>query len=546
MTATLRARSRPDLVRLVVMTQPSFDFGATRPSTTATTSPTVHRQRAGRRDQRRRCGGVQRRACGCAARSRAGTSAAATPTSRSATTRPGARPSLRVQFFANARMRLRPLLQQAPPAPRRRHEGAHLRPPRLLRARRVSSGSRWPTSTPASRSATWPSSATRCCAGWPPTGSLDANGAPPLEPGAAARRRRHQRRHGGVARLPRRARPQRLRLPARRVADVRVQGEAGRARWSPRAITRCLGRRSAASTPSSSSAAAAPATSWPTFDAEPIARAIAAAPVPVLTGLGHEIDRSVADEVAHTSLKTPTACAAHARRGCVGEYLAAVEQRYAADRRRRRGAAIDAAEPGARRAGPPHRPAHPRRRRARRRAARHTGPARVRAGGRAARSADARSPAAAARRAARARVPQLLAAEDRHLAGAREPGPLARPGQRAGPRLEHHPHRRRHGSCVDPADVVAGDVLDHRARPAARSRSRVEPDERHGPPTRERRPAGRRRATPPRSTSSTASCASWRAATSTSTASPTAWPGHRADRASAASASATPGCGSTR
>src|SRR4051812_46298230 len=42
-----------------------------------------------------------------------------------------------------------------------------------------------------------------------------------------------------------------------------------------------------------------------TFDAEPIARAIAAAPVPVLTGLGHEIDRSVADEVAHTSLKTP-------------------------------------------------------------------------------------------------------------------------------------------------------------------------------------------------------------------------------------------------
>ena len=46
------------------------------------------------------------------------------------------------------------------------------------------------------------------------------------------------------------------------------------------------------------------------FDAEAIARAIAAAPVPVLTGLGHEIDRAVADEVAHTSLKTPTACAA--------------------------------------------------------------------------------------------------------------------------------------------------------------------------------------------------------------------------------------------
>jgi len=45
------------------------------------------------------------------------------------------------------------------------------------------------------------------------------------------------------------------------------------------------------------------------FDAERIARAIASSPVPVLTGLGHEVDRSVADEVAHTSLKTPTACA---------------------------------------------------------------------------------------------------------------------------------------------------------------------------------------------------------------------------------------------
>ncbi len=46
------------------------------------------------------------------------------------------------------------------------------------------------------------------------------------------------------------------------------------------------------------------------FDAEGIARAIAALPVPLVTGLGHEIDRAVADEVAHTALKTPTACAA--------------------------------------------------------------------------------------------------------------------------------------------------------------------------------------------------------------------------------------------
>jgi exodeoxyribonuclease VII large subunit len=44
------------------------------------------------------------------------------------------------------------------------------------------------------------------------------------------------------------------------------------------------------------------------FDNEGVARAIAAMPVPVLTGIGHEIDRTVADEVAHTSYKTPTAC----------------------------------------------------------------------------------------------------------------------------------------------------------------------------------------------------------------------------------------------
>ena len=58
------------------------------------------------------------------------------------------------------------------------------------------------------------------------------------------------------------------------------------------------------------------------FDSERIARAIAAAPVPVLTGLGHEVDRSVADEVAHTTLKTPTACA--------GELIARAA-RYSAD-----------------------------------------------------------------------------------------------------------------------------------------------------------------------------------------------------------------------
>ena len=47
-----------------------------------------------------------------------------------------------------------------------------------------------------------------------------------------------------------------------------------------------------------------------TFDAEVVARTIAALDIPVFTGIGHEIDRSVADEVAHTAFKTPTACAA--------------------------------------------------------------------------------------------------------------------------------------------------------------------------------------------------------------------------------------------
>ena len=48
-----------------------------------------------------------------------------------------------------------------------------------------------------------------------------------------------------------------------------------------------------------------------TFDHEAVARAIANSAVPVFTGLGHDIDRSVADEVAHTALTTPTAAARH-------------------------------------------------------------------------------------------------------------------------------------------------------------------------------------------------------------------------------------------
>lgn len=52
------------------------------------------------------------------------------------------------------------------------------------------------------------------------------------------------------------------------------------------------------------------ATDLQTFDTEDVARTIAGLDVVVWTGIGHEVDRSVADEVAHTAFKTPTACAA--------------------------------------------------------------------------------------------------------------------------------------------------------------------------------------------------------------------------------------------
>ncbi len=45
------------------------------------------------------------------------------------------------------------------------------------------------------------------------------------------------------------------------------------------------------------------------FDSENLARAIAGLDVAVFTGIGHETDHSVADEVAHSAFKTPTAAA---------------------------------------------------------------------------------------------------------------------------------------------------------------------------------------------------------------------------------------------
>ncbi len=92
-----------------------------------------------------------------------------------------------------------------------------------------------------------------------------------------------------------------------RLVDVRVQGEravgevsaavralAGRLDLDVVVVIRGGGSR----------------TELATFDHEAIARAIATSALPVFTGLGHEVDRSVADEVAHSAFKTPTACAA--------------------------------------------------------------------------------------------------------------------------------------------------------------------------------------------------------------------------------------------
>ena len=56
------------------------------------------------------------------------------------------------------------------------------------------------------------------------------------------------------------------------------------------------------------------------FDTEEVARAVARMPVPVIAGIGHEIDRSVVDEVAAVPVKTPTAA---------GEWLVARVQDFA-------------------------------------------------------------------------------------------------------------------------------------------------------------------------------------------------------------------------
>lgn len=64
------------------------------------------------------------------------------------------------------------------------------------------------------------------------------------------------------------------------------------------------------------------------FDSETVARAIATAPFPIWTGIGHTGDRAVADEVAAASFITPSACG-EAVVGVVARYLDGIYQRAA-------------------------------------------------------------------------------------------------------------------------------------------------------------------------------------------------------------------------
>lgn len=106
--------------------------------------------------------------------------------------------------------------------------------------------------------------------------------------------------------------------------DVRVQGPG-----APRAVARGIASAAARACDVIAVVRGGGArTDLAAFDDEQVARAIAGCPVPVITGVGHEIDRSVADEVAHTAEKTPTACA-QLLVARVAEHVGRVEERWA-------------------------------------------------------------------------------------------------------------------------------------------------------------------------------------------------------------------------
>ena len=91
-----------------------------------------------------------------------------------------------------------------------------------------------------------------------------------------------------------------------RVVDVRVQGDTAPAEVS-RAVT-FLGAQTDLDAVVVVRGGGA-RTDLAAFDHESVAVAIARCGLPVFVGVGHEIDHSIADEVAHTAVKTPTACA---------------------------------------------------------------------------------------------------------------------------------------------------------------------------------------------------------------------------------------------
>ena len=144
---------------------------------------------------------------------------------------PGRQANLRVQFFANARMRLRPLLQKHR---LRLADGMKVRIFGHLDfyAPAGSLGLKMSDLDPRFTLGDLAQQRDQVLRRLAADGSLDANGRRRLSRGAAAGRGRVQRRDRGVARLPRRAGAQRLRLPARARRHPGA-GPGGRAAGGP-------------------------------------------------------------------------------------------------------------------------------------------------------------------------------------------------------------------------------------------------------------------------------------------------------------------------
>ena len=285
------------------------------------------------------------------------------------------------------------------------------------------------------------------------------------------------------------------------------------------------------------------ATDLAAFDHELVARAIAACPHPVVTGIGHEVDRSVADEVAHTRSQDPDRRRPSTSSASWPRATAGPRTRSQRSRRPRR--------------SPPRRRAteHLDRSAARRAAAATASPP-VASSGASPTLADRLRPrrTAAARLAlgdARPIAPDGSDARPARLdeppAGARRARgthPGARPGPRAGPGLVDHAAAPTARCYVPPPTRRPARPSAHHPRRGRRSRRRS------ATPTRESAMTDARSnpcptATPTRSPSSRRSCARSRTTTSTSTCWPHGWRGPPASSSSAATASWPRGLRST-